>query len=293
MDVGDVKIDMIHKKLLRLCIIIVLTTVCLSACRRKPNNGPSITTDGNAMTGQSEIIQSVTINTEGTQGDESVHTFPANAATVPAQNEQETKETQHIHYYSQWTDSKDGNTHSRICMCGKAETEKHNFNEGVTTPATHTTDGSREYICTQCGTKKSEKLPANKDNHSYGQWEECDKEYHIRKCACGDEIKGKHTWQKDYEKSSDQETAYDCFCGAYKKEIRTEFKYVCYWAKYLVTENHTGTYFAESKEGVLNGIIDLGGTLVDDVQYSEKITQEYKGSYFSEGDLYYFLVDKE
>lgn len=138
---------------------------------------------------------------------------------------------------------------------------------------------------------KAEQAEPTQHEHKYGSWKKSDAIYHQKECTCGDVLKGEHTWQKDYGKSTDEVKVYSCFCGADKEEIRTEFKYVCYYAEYIIEENNTGKYFSSTEEAVLNGIQKEGGTLVGEVKYSEIVIKEYKGGYFDQDGLYYFLVE--
>lgn len=99
------------------------------------------------------------------------------------------------HSYGAWVSNYDGVTHSRICSCGEKETEAHNFSFGqVTKAATHTSEGIKLFSCSDCGETKTESIPANVNDHSYGSWKQYDCEYHIKYCQCGSNEKTEHTF---------------------------------------------------------------------------------------------------
>ena len=63
------------------------------------------------------------------------------------------------HTYSAWS-SCGSEEHQKICECGDAIVEKHNWDEGVpTTPATYTSDGIMTYTCDACRETYTEIIP--------------------------------------------------------------------------------------------------------------------------------------
>jgi len=88
----------------------------------------------------------------------------------------------HTHSYSDWTVTKeatctaDGSREKVCSVCGDKVTEiipaigKHNYGDWtVTHEATCTADGSREKACSVCGDKVTEVIPATGE-HNYGDW---------------------------------------------------------------------------------------------------------------------------
>ncbi len=73
----------------------------------------------------------------------------------------------------------------------------HTWDEGVvTTPATHTEDGVKTFSCEKCDEIKTEVIPADADNHTYGDWVKVDAESHQKTCECGDVVTGSHEWDE-------------------------------------------------------------------------------------------------
>ncbi len=98
------------------------------------------------------------------------------------------------HTYGDWYEV-DGETHRRDCECSDFETGTHNWGEGaVTKPATHTEAGVKTYTCSECGATKTEEIPAEVDNHTYGDWYKLDDDTHRKDCACGDFETDIHNW---------------------------------------------------------------------------------------------------
>ncbi len=80
----------------------------------------------------------------------------------------------HNHVYGPWV-SIDANTHIRTCYTclegneGHVESGSHEFDEGtVTTPATHSKEGVKEYLCLDCGYKKETVIEKTSD-HTYNE----------------------------------------------------------------------------------------------------------------------------
>jgi len=63
------------------------------------------------------------------------------------------------HTYSGWAKLND-EQHQKVCECGNAIAENHNWDEGVpTTPATYTSDGVMTYTCDDCRATYTEIIP--------------------------------------------------------------------------------------------------------------------------------------
>ncbi len=76
--------------------------------------------------------------------------------------------------------------HQRMCtVCGETMSERHDWEKISETPATHTEDGEVTYKCKGCQKEVTETIPANVDQHVYGEWVEVDGNTHKRVCACG------------------------------------------------------------------------------------------------------------
>ncbi len=79
----------------------------------------------------------------------------------------------------------DAASHWHTCSCGAiSSTAAHSFGSWVTTTAaTHAASGSRYRICSECGYKQEETIPAT--GHSYSSAWNFDATYHWHTCACG------------------------------------------------------------------------------------------------------------
>ncbi|MBR6410621.1 MAG: hypothetical protein IKS35_04495, partial [Clostridia bacterium] len=158
--------------------------------------------------------------------------------TIPADSEN--------HTFGNWTDSKDGTHHHRDCACGEIETEEHTWDNGeVTTAATHTATGVRTFTCTVCGATKTETIPADSENHTFGEWTDSkDGTHHHRDCACGETETEEHTWNNGEVTTAATHTAtgvrtFTCtVCGATKTETIP-----------ADSENHTFGDWTDSKDG--------------------------------------------
>ena len=133
-------------------------------------------------------------------------------------------DNEHNHSYGDWVKDND-NTHSKTCECGDVVTEAHNWDDGeVTTPATHTTTGIKTYTCSECNGTKTEIIPADSDNHTFGEWEKVDDTNHSRECACGETETATHNWNDGEVTTPATHTAtgiktFTCEdCGATKTE---------------------------------------------------------------------------
>ena len=142
----------------------------------------------------------------------------------------------HTHKYgTAWKN--DGTSHWHECACGdKADMEAHTYGEWkVTTPATETTPGEKEHICTACGYKEAAEIPVLIHTHKYGTAWKNDGTNHWHECACGDKADvAAHV----YDNADDT----DCNICGYNRTIPT----------YAVTIKNWGTnsYGAGSyKEG--------------------------------------------
>ena len=98
------------------------------------------------------------------------------------------------HAYSDWTDAKDGENHTRACECGHTETEAHKWDNGeVTKQPSHMSTGIKTYTCTVCKATKTETLDKTTD-HAYGEWVKVDENQHKHTCECGHSELENHTW---------------------------------------------------------------------------------------------------
>lgn len=212
------------------------------------------------------------------------------------------------HQYGEWEADWNEKEHKRYCSCGHYEKEYHRFDSGIITKkATHTALGVRVYTCTECGYNKEEKIPMTFE-HRWGNWQQYSTNSHIRYCDCGKSEQESHNLKYDSYNSTGSVSVYRCVCGYTEKEEsyeETESKYVpevekepettkyhysCYYARYIVSENHTGTYYAESASQVESGIASEGGTIDGSIQYYEVTTNEYKGEYFqTESGIWVYL----
>ena len=130
----------------------------------------------------------------------------------------------HTHDYGDWVKADDTN-HKKTCECGDVVTEAHKWDAGqVTTAATHTKDGVKTYTCTECKATKTEVIPADADNHTFGKWSKVDDNKHSRECACGKTETADHGWNDGVVTTQATHTkegvkTYTCAdCGATKTE---------------------------------------------------------------------------
>ena len=99
----------------------------------------------------------------------------------------------HTHTYGAW-EQYSTTQHKRTCTCAAVEYAAHNWNGGaVITPATHTTLGTKRYVCTDCGETK-EKDISKLTGHTYGVWEKHTEAQHKHTCACGNTEYVAHNW---------------------------------------------------------------------------------------------------
>ncbi len=105
--------------------------------------------------------------------------------------------------------------HKLTCKCGEGIVEAHVWGDGVvTTEPTCEGTGVKTYTCV-CGETKTETLAAV--GHSFGDWEEHDKEQHVHSCACGKSEYEEHAW--DAGVTVGNVITYTCSaCGATKSE---------------------------------------------------------------------------
>ncbi len=102
--------------------------------------------------------------------------------------------TKKSHSYGLWIKN-DNDTHKKVCECGKEITEIHSWNGGsVTTPATHTKDGVRTYICTICSETKTEVIEKDTENHTYENFVADGAKNHKKVCVCGAFTTEAHKW---------------------------------------------------------------------------------------------------
>lgn len=90
----------------------------------------------------------------------------------------------------------DNDKHESTCtICGKTVKESHTWDDGkVTKEATCKDEGTKEFKCTACSAKKTEKVPVNED-HKYGDWTSLGYDGHTRTCTvCGNENTDEHDW---------------------------------------------------------------------------------------------------
>lgn len=80
--------------------------------------------------------------------------------------------TEHVHSYTPWTDSGNGQTHSRSCACGEQEVKYHRWDNGkVTVRPTETTKGIRTYTCKDCGAKLYKELAPGTNAYTGDQFQ--------------------------------------------------------------------------------------------------------------------------
>ena len=115
--------------------------------------------------------------------------------TVCKATKTETLDKTTDHAYGEWTDTKDGKNHVRVCECGDKQTEEHKWDNGtVTKQPSHMSTGTKTYTCTECKATKTETLDKTTD-HAYGEWTDTkDGENHVRVCECGDKETEAHKW---------------------------------------------------------------------------------------------------
>ena len=105
------------------------------------------------------------------------------------------------HTYDKWWEYT-ADEHIHYCTtegCNASETSNHIWNSGdETTAPTCATAGVKTFTCSDCGTTYTEAVPAT-DNHTYGKWQKCDGNSHIRYCTgvdCDASETAEHVWDK-------------------------------------------------------------------------------------------------
>lgn len=102
------------------------------------------------------------------------------------------------HQYSHWS-KMDDSTHMCACIhCGIQQTAAHEWDSGSNDLSTCTTPGQTRYYC-HCGAQRSDPLPIDPNNHTYGPWEMTETS-HFRTCTgCGQTAdQGSHVWDGGY-----------------------------------------------------------------------------------------------
>lgn len=141
---------------------------------------------------------------------------------------------------------KDANGHWHVCT-----REGCNVTDGVKSHNYNTNNCAEDATCVDCGYKKKEA-----DEHSWGDWEKVDDEYHKQTCdSCGEWETDKHVWDLSEHKDSTCQAEgyekYTCrFCGAEKTETIEVKDHVWsdwgrrdddYHSRYCSVGNHTET----------------------------------------------------
>ena len=94
----------------------------------------------------------------------------------------------HEHQFGQW--QQDETNHWKTCSCGQKSYEgAHAFGSWVVDePATETEAGSKHAVCTECGYRIEETIPATGGSHQHefsDRWYG-DEQEHWHECACGE-----------------------------------------------------------------------------------------------------------
>ena len=121
----------------------------------------------------------------------------------------------HVHRWSDWTDTGDGETHARTCSAAgcavSTQSASHRWREGrVLKAPTCTEEGQRQMICTDCGARKTAAIPVL--GHSWGSWTYSDEAVHTRTCTrCGAVHPSEnHVWGDELEWVDEQYHARVC-----------------------------------------------------------------------------------
>ena len=125
------------------------------------------------------------------------------------------------HNYSSWEKSSDSQ-HKRTCsVCGKAQTESHDWTDtNIIREATCKEAGSKMQTCEDCGAQRTQTIDKT-DDHDYGDWEFADDEGHKRVCAlCETVDTEEHAIDEETEWSTDgKQHWYDCEVCAGKVKL--------------------------------------------------------------------------
>lgn len=101
----------------------------------------------------------------------------------------------HEHQFGQW--HADETNHWKTCSCGQKSYEgAHTFGSWVVDePATETEAGSKHAVCTECGYRIEETIPATGGSHQHefsDRWYG-DEQEHWHECACGENPTSRRT----------------------------------------------------------------------------------------------------
>ena len=168
------------------------------------------------------------------------------------------------HVFSSWSQVENG--HTRACtICGLTELGGHApSSEGtVTVPSTCTEKGVLTHVCGSCGASFQSAIPALGHNYTY---QNLDTSSHKRICQnCNGEETMSHEWRsKGWDAAptcqSEGIDAYDCACGATKKETlpKTDHPFTA-WSGDELTHTRSCQYCGKTENGFHQW---YGGTVV-------------------------------
>lgn len=145
--------------------------------------------------------------------------------------------------FSDWVADVRTDTHTRICMdpaCGKTETKPHIWDEGAETKSPNCTEeGVMTYACLECGSEKTESIPAL--DHDWESWsdagENAPADIHTHTCqrkGCGVSEQGTHQWS-DWTELDDKKHKKTCaICNGERTVIhKWDEGNVINWATHL------------------------------------------------------------
>ena len=111
----------------------------------------------------------------------------------------------HVHDYTEWSDARDGENHTRSCPCGYVALVPHDYNKGTTIP-----NGIR-YTCQTCNFTYDH-------IHEYGDWSDSkDGKNHYHTCSCGYKASAEHTFDTGVDVPTG--TLYTCTGCGYTKTV--------------------------------------------------------------------------
>ena len=185
----------------------------------------------------------------------------------------------HEHQFGQW--QQDETNHWKTCSCGQKSYEgAHTFGSWVVDePATETEAGSKHAVCTECGYRIEETIPATGGSHQHefsDRWYG-DEQEHWHECACGEKSDVEaHTpsqWITDVPATENSEGSRYKQCTVCGRELQREDIPVLEGARtvelYAINDFHgqvdkmpaTAGYLAQQKNNNPNTVLINSGDM--------------------------------
>ncbi|MBQ2376867.1 MAG: dockerin type I repeat-containing protein, partial [Clostridia bacterium] len=167
------------------------------------------------------------------------------------------------HKWSDWS-STGSREHKAVCSeCNHEHTDTHSWDDGVEIkPATVTDEGTKKFLCTDCGATKTEVIPKIVCDHSFGKWTADDDETHTRVCINGTGCKAyerqPHRWNEGTVTVGATETAeglmtYICLgCGYERTEKIPMLQHTHRFGDWV--SNGDGTHSCYCENGVCTAV---------------------------------------